>query len=219
MTQLLQNSEKLRERMIREQIVARGVCDAGVLDAMRRVPRELFLIDDERVAAYEDKALPVGPGQTISQPFIVAYMTEKLMLDETQRVLEVGTGTGYQTSILALLAGEVYTVELDADLARRAEASVGALGLGDRVSFRAGDGNAAWEDAGPFDRILVTAGSEKFPERLASQLTDGGVMVVPVGRGKTQMMLRVRQRPGVRVEQPMLACRFVPLIDTSSALL
>ncbi len=215
MVQLLKNSKALREQMIKAQIVARGVRDAHVLDAMRRVPRELFLTGDERAAAYEDKALPVGPGQTISQPYIVAYMTEKLMLDGSHRVLEVGTGTGYQTSILAQLAGHVYTVELDADLSQRAEARVSALGWGDRVSFRAGDGLGAWADAGPFDRILVTAGGQELPEQLASQLACGGVMIVPVGRGKSQMMLRIRQRDGVRVEQPMLACRFVPLIDTN----
>lgn len=202
----------LRRAMIRDQIAARGVCDKKVHDAMLRIPRELFVAPECRAEAYEDKALPVGPGQTISQPFIVAYMTQMLMLDPSHRVLEIGTGTGYQTAILAQLAGPIHTVELDAELTRRAAERLTALKLDRRVAFRSGDGVEAWRDAGPFDRILVTAGSQTLPEGLVEQLKCGGLMIVPVGRGKTQMMLRIRVRDGIRVEQPLMACRFVPLV-------
>lgn len=198
--------------MIRNQIAARGVRDKDVLDAILRVPREVFVSTECRDQAYEDKALPVGPGQTISQPFIVAYMTQMLLLESSHRVLEIGTGTGYQTAILAQLAASVYTVELDANLAHLAEQRLARLKLDRRVAFRSGDGVEAWRNAGPFDRILVTAGSQTMPEALVDQLKCGGLMIIPVGRGKTQMMLRIRLRNGVRVEQPLIACRFVPLV-------
>ncbi len=212
MSQLLDNSVSLRQAMIKDQIAARGVRDRKVLEAMLRIPRELFVSPECRTEAYEDKALPVGPGQTISQPFIVAYMTQMLMLDATHHVLEIGTGTGYQTAILAQLAGQVYTVELDSELTRLATQRLAHLRLDQGVAFRSGNGVEAWRDAGPFDRILVTAGSQTLPEGLVEQLTCGGLMIVPVGRGKTQMMVRIRVRDGVRVEQPLMACRFVPLV-------
>ncbi|HNO80200.1 MAG TPA: protein-L-isoaspartate(D-aspartate) O-methyltransferase [Phycisphaerae bacterium] len=198
--------------MIQNHIVARGICDANVLEAMLRIPRELFVALECREQAYEDKALPIGPGQTISQPYIVAYMTQMLLLEPTHRVLEVGTGTGYQTAILAQLSAQVHTVELDQNLTQEAAKRLAALGLDQNVAFRSGDGVEAWRDAGPFDRILVTAGSPTLPEALMTQLAIGGLMIVPVGRGKTQMMLRLRIRDGVRVEQPLIACRFVPLV-------
>lgn len=198
--------------MIQNHIVARGIRDANVLEAMLRIPRELFVAPECREQAYEDKALPIGPGQTISQPYIVAYMTQMLLLEPTHRVLEVGTGTGYQTAILAQLSAQVHTVELDQNLTQEAAKRLAALGLDQNVAFRSGDGVETWRDAGPFDRILVTAGSPTLPEALMTQLAIGGLMIVPVGRGKTQMMLRLRIRDGVRVEQPLIACRFVPLV-------
>ncbi|NOX59790.1 MAG: protein-L-isoaspartate(D-aspartate) O-methyltransferase [Planctomycetes bacterium] len=214
MVERSENSETLRAQMIQTQIIARGIRDEAVLRAMQSVPRELFVPDKHRGQAYDDKALPVGPGQTISQPFIVAYMSHKLQVESGHRVLEVGTGTGYQTAILAQLSGDVYTVELDAALSRLAAQRLERLGLCRHVVFRSGDGVVACRDAAPFDRILVTAGSESIPEQLVSQLAENGLMIIPVGRGKTQMMLRIRMRKGVRVEQSLLACRFVPLIDT-----
>ncbi|GJM23718.1 MAG: protein-L-isoaspartate O-methyltransferase [Phycisphaerae bacterium] len=198
--------------MIKDQIAARGVRDKRILDAMLKVPRELFVTKECQAEAYEDKALPVGPGQTISQPYIVGYMTQMLMLEPTHRVLEIGTGTGYQTAILAQLVHRVYSVELDAGLTHLAEERLATLGLDRGVEFRSGDGVEAWRGAGPFDRILVTAGSQTLPEPLMGQLKCGGLMIIPVGRGKTQRMLRIRVRNGIWIEQPLIACRFVPLV-------
>ncbi len=198
--------------MVEKQIVARGICDKNVIDAMLRVPRERFVSPDCFTQAYEDKALPVGPGQTISQPFIVAYMTQMLMVEPGHRVLEVGTGTGYQTAILAQIGARICTVELDDNLLRSAMHRLTEMNLAANVSFRSGDGAKAYRDVAPFDRILVTAGSQLLPEELVGQVGCGGLMIIPVGRGKTQMMLRIRVRDGVRIEQPLIACRFVPLV-------
>ncbi len=212
MQQLLSNSESLRSAMIKDQIMARGIQDKNVLESMQKIPRELFVSAECRAQAYQDKALPVGPGQTISQPFIVAYMSQMLMLSPGQRVLEIGTGTGYQTAILSRMGAQVFTIELDDQLLRAAQQRLNALGLADGVMFRSGDGTKLFNDLAPFDRIIVTAGSQELPEELVGQLMCGGLMLIPVGRGKTQMMLRIRLRDGVRVEQPLMACRFVPLV-------
>lgn len=197
--------------MIREQIAARGVRDQSVLAAMRAVPRELFVPESLRVQAYDDCALPVGPQQTISQPFIVAYMTQQLAPTTNSHVLEIGTGTGYQAAILAKLAGTVDTIEYDADLAEQARLRLARLGL-TNVRCHVGDGSLGLAKAGPFDRILVTAGCPEVPSQLVAQLKIDGELIAPVGSDQMQTLLRVTRRTGGWREQWLLACRFVKLL-------
>lgn len=200
-----------RQLMVENQIRARGVCDERVLSAMRRIPREFFIPLEDRALAYEDRALPIGLGQTISQPFIVAYMTEQLEVRPAARVLEIGTGSGYQTAILTHLAAYVYTIERVAALQDRARTSLAKLKI-ENVSFRLADGSLGWPEQQPFDRIIVTAAAPKPPPTLTAQLVDGGLMIIPVGGADEQTILRV-ERFGTRlIETPMLACRFVRLI-------
>ncbi|MFQ5590925.1 MAG: protein-L-isoaspartate(D-aspartate) O-methyltransferase [Phycisphaerae bacterium] len=200
-----------RRRMVEEQVRARGVYDERVLDVMLRLPREHFLPPDCRDAAYEDRALPIGEGQTISQPFIVAYMTQKLMPAPSGRVLEIGTGTGYQTAVLALLCQHVFTVERIAVLQQRAAEALRILRISN-VSMSIGDGSMGLAESAPFDGILVTAAAPRVPESLVNQLVDGGRLVVPVG-GLAEQTIVVVVRDGPRtIETPCLGCRFVKLI-------
>lgn len=200
-----------RQRMVDEQIRARGIDDKRVLGAMLKVPRQHFLPVDSRHAAYEDRALPIGQGQTISQPFIVAYMTQKLTLTPSCRVLEVGTGTGYQTAILALLCKRVFTIERIPLLQRHAAKVLGGLQISN-VSMTTGDGSLGLEEEAPFDRIIVTAAAPQVPQPLVNQLVDGGQLVAPVG-GLTEQTIVVVVRDGLRtIETPCLACRFVKLV-------
>ena len=200
-----------RQRMVEEQIRARGIDDERVLDAMLAVRREQFLPAGSRHAAYEDRALPVGQGQTISQPFIVAYMTQKLMLTPSCRVLEVGTGTGYQTAILALLCKRVFTIERIPLLQHRAAKVLRSLQISN-VSMTTGDGSLGLEEEAPFDRIIVTAAAPQVPPPLVDQLVDGGQLVAPVG-GLTEQTIVVVVRNGQRtIETACLACRFVKLV-------
>jgi protein-L-isoaspartate(D-aspartate) O-methyltransferase len=197
--------------MIHDQIRSRGVFDERVLAVIEAVPREMFLPKEQSGLAYEDRALPVGFGQTISQPYIVAYMTEQLEVRPESRVLEVGTGTGYQTAILARLAAQVYSVERITELAQRARGILAMLGIAN-ATITVGDGSRGLPSAQPFDRIIVTAAAPKVPDALSSQLADGGLMIVPVGGANEQTIVRV-ERFGTRlIETPMLACRFVKLI-------
>jgi protein-L-isoaspartate(D-aspartate) O-methyltransferase len=197
--------------MIHDQIRSRGVFDERVLAVIEAVPREMFLPKEQCGLAYEDRALPVGFGQTISQPYIVAYMTEQLEVRPESRVLEVGTGTGYQTAILARLAAQVYSVERITELAQRARGILAMLGIAN-ATITVGDGSRGLPSAQPFDRIIVTAAAPKVPDALSSQLADGGLMIVPVGGANEQTIVRV-ERFGTRlIETPMLACRFVKLI-------
>jgi protein-L-isoaspartate(D-aspartate) O-methyltransferase len=202
------------ERMIQQQVVERGIRDERVLDALRSVPRELFFPEEGRGSAFADRASPIGPGQTISQPYMVALMTQRLDLRPDSRVLEIGTGSGYQTAVLSRLApaGEVYTVErvkplLDAAFER-------VLGLSARnVHFRHGDGTLGWPEAAPFDRILVTAGAPELPRNLLlGQLKDGGVAVLPVGPQDDQMLVEVRREGDDLKVTDVCPCRFVKLI-------
>jgi protein-L-isoaspartate(D-aspartate) O-methyltransferase len=167
-----------RAAMVVGQIQSRGIKDVRVLAAMRDVPRHLFVPDHLRPQAYEDRPLPIGQGQTISQPFIVAYMTEALDVRPTDRVLEIGTGSGYQAAVLARLAGEVYTIEIVPELARQAAARLMSYA---NVRVREGDGYAGWPERAPFHRMMVTAAPERIPQPLIDQLAPGGRMVIPVG--------------------------------------
>ena len=199
-----------RARMVADQIRARGVRDPRVLRAVERVPREMFLPDAQRAEAYEDRPVPIGYGQTISQPYIVAYMTEALQVEPSHRVLEIGTGCGYQTAVLAELAAEVYSIELIAVLAEGARRTLDRLGYAN-VHVRAGDGHAGWPERAPFDRILAAAAPPSVPPALIEQLIDGGILVIPIGVDEQE--LRVLQRRGGRVELlSTLPVRFVPMI-------
>jgi len=204
-----------RRRMVEEQIRRRGVRDERVLDAMLAVPREFFVPKRSRSAAFDDRALAVAHGQTISQPYIVAYMTEQLDTASDHRVLEIGTGTGYQTAILARLAKHVYTVERLSALREFASGNLGCIGV-TNVTFSTGDGSLGLPEHAPFDRIIVTAAAPHVPQPLVDQLADGGVLVVPVGGGNEQTLLRVVRTEGRTVETATLACRFVKLIGVAA---
>jgi protein-L-isoaspartate(D-aspartate) O-methyltransferase len=196
--------------MVADQIEARGVRDRRVLDALVRVPREQFIPDDLRSGAYQDRPIPIGYGQTISQPYIVGYMTEALKLEPSHRVLEIGTGCGYQTAVLAELAGEVYSIELIAALAERARRTLDSLGYAN-VHVHVGDGHAGWPEHAPFDRILAAAAPPEIPPALLDQLADEGILVIPVGVDDQE--LRVLQKHKDRLELlSTLAVRFVPMI-------
>lgn len=200
-----------RDTMVADQIAARGVRAPRVLAALRRVPRELFVPDEARGQAYGDHALAIDCRQTISQPYIVARMTELLELDGGERVLEVGTGSGYQTAVLALLAARVFTIEWHLKLLRQAAERLERLGIGN-VVFRCGDGSCGWPEPGPFDAILCAAGAPEVPAALCEQLAPGGRLVLPVGAEDQQTLVRVtRGRDGPRTER-LLACRFVRLV-------
>ena len=202
-----------RERrlaMIEEQIVARGVKDPRVLEAMRVVPRERFVPPEQAARAYADSALSIGEGQTISQPYIVAYMSEVLEVAPEHTVLEIGTGSGYQAAILAELAREVYTIEILPALAARAAETLRALGY-TRVHVRAGDGYAGWPEEAPFDRIMVTAAPEEIPQPLLDQLAIGGRLVTPVGaQRETQWITIVDKTEQGLVERRTIPVQFVP---------
>ena len=199
-----------RARMIETQLRPRGIVHPAVLDAMRRVPRERFVPLGVQARAYDDEPLPIGEGQTISQPYIVAYMTEALDPKPTDRVLEIGTGSGYQAAILAELVREVYSIEIVPALAERAQRVLTDLGY-KTVRTRQGNGYAGWPDAAPFDKIIVTAAPPEVPQTLVDQLAVGGIMIVPVGRG-TQMMTVIRKTPDGVVRRETIAVRFVPMI-------
>ena len=203
--------QAMRERMVETQIRARDVTNAAVLQAMRRVPRHLFVPDDVRPFAYEDRPLPIGSGQTISQPYIVAYMTEALQLDPAHTVLEIGTGSGYQAAVLADIVRQVYSVEIVPDLAETARRSIAGAGY-TNVEVRSGNGYMGWPDHAPFDRIIVTAAPPEIPQALVDQLAVGGVMVVPVGTAYQEIVVINRTPTGV-VEKRTIEVRFVPMVS------
>ena len=199
----------LRERMVREQIAARGVTDRRVLAAMRKVPRHEFVPDIRRADAYQDRPLPIGRGQTISQPYVVALMTELAAVEPKSRVLEVGTGSGYQAAVLSELAGEVYTIEIVEALASEAAATLRRLGYR-RVTVRQGDGYRGWPEAAPFDAIVVTAAPPAVPPALREQLGPGGRLVIPVGGEKQELEVHRRTANGFEVRR-VTPVRFVPM--------
>lgn len=197
--------------MVDTQLRGRGIRDSRVLDAMAEIPRERFLPQAVRDLAYEDRAVAIGLDQTISQPYIVAFMTEQLELAPDHRVLEVGTGSGYQAAILARLCRHVFTIERIAALQASASAVLTELGI-TNISYRVGDGSLGWPEQAPFDRIIVTAAAPAIPIRLVDQLTPTGRMILPVGPGQDQCIARVYREGSRIVEVPLLACRFVKLI-------
>jgi protein-L-isoaspartate(D-aspartate) O-methyltransferase len=198
-----------RARMVDEQLRARDIRSVAVLDAMRRVPRHLFVPEDERGSAYTDYPLPIGFSQTISQPYIVAFMTEALEVKPDHRVLEIGTGSGYQAAILAELAREVFTIEIVTPLADRARQTLQELGYRN-IHVRAGNGYAGWPEEAPFDRIMVTAAPDAVPPALVEQLKIGGIMAVPVGVGEQLLQVMRRTPEGMTVIKT-LPVRFVPM--------
>lgn len=198
--------------MVQDQIRRRGVSEPRVLAALERVPRERFVPEPMRRGAYTDHALPIGCGQTISQPFMVAVMTEALRLRPSDRVLEIGTGSGYQAAVLAALAAEVYTIERIRELADRARGLLDELGYGD-VRVRVADGSDGWPEKSPFDAILVAAGAPTPPKTLLEQLEpDGGRLVAPVGERDLQTLVLVERSGTSFVTRRLMACRFVPLV-------
>ena len=203
--------ERLRRRMVDEQIRRRGVHDPAVLDALLSIPREDFLPRGFRQHAYDDSPAPIGGGQTISQPYIVAFMTEKLMLSSRHRVLEVGTGSGYQTAVLARLAAHVFSIERDRSLHTEAKTRLAHLGL-TNVSLLVGDGSVGLPEQAPFDRILITAAAPRVPAALVDQLAENGILIVPVGGETDQTLVRVERTRRRTIETRLLGCRFVKLV-------
>jgi protein-L-isoaspartate(D-aspartate) O-methyltransferase len=203
--------EELRKLMIKTQLIPRGIKDKRVLEAMERVPRHLFVDSSNITNAYSDMALPIGEGQTISQPYMVAVMTELLELNGTQKVLEIGTGSGYQAAVLAELSQAVYTIERIASLAEKAKKRFQNLSYLN-IKIKADDGTLGWPEEAPFHRIIITAGSPEIPTPLIEQLAEGGIIVIPVGDLYSQQLLKYRKsgrNPMIEYHTP---CVFVPLI-------
>lgn len=203
--------ERKRHLMVENQLRTRDITDTRVLEAMQNVPRHQFVPKSERERAYQDSALPIGHNQTISQPYMVASMTQALSLKSHHRVLEIGTGSGYQTAVLAELARKVYTIERIEALAKRASTTLEKLGY-DNVHVRAGDGTLGWEDEAPFPRIIVTAGAPSIPESLCKQLTDDGFLVIPVGSRRKQQLQRIWKEEGEWRTENLASCVFVNLV-------
>jgi protein-L-isoaspartate(D-aspartate) O-methyltransferase len=200
-----------RERMVEKQLKFRGIKDERVLAAMAKVPREEFIPVDTRADAYEDGPLPIGYDQTISQPYIVAFMTEQLRPKSNDRVLEIGSGSGYQAAVLAELVADVYTIDIVEPLAKTAEATLQRLGY-KNVHIKVGDGYKGWPEEAPFDAIIVTCAPEKVPQPLVDQLTDGGRMVIPVGERFAQQLYLLEKKNGQLKESATLPVRFVPMV-------
>jgi len=198
--------------MVQDQLESRsrGITNERVLNAMRRVPRHEFVPVDQREFAYEDRPLPIGYGQTISQPYIVAFMSERLAPRPEDRVLEVGTGSGYQAAVLSELVGEVYSIEIIEGLAERAASDLERLGY-TNVHVRAGDGYRGWPEAGPFDAVIVTCAPESVPQPLVEQLAEGGRMIIPVGPTWDQQLILLRKADGGLERESVLPVRFVPM--------
>ncbi|HEX8521776.1 MAG TPA: protein-L-isoaspartate(D-aspartate) O-methyltransferase [Tepidisphaeraceae bacterium] len=200
------------ERMIQQQVIERGITDERVINALRAVPREKFFKEDLAAEAYADRAAPIGHGQTISQPYMVALMTERLNVQPTHTVLEIGTGSGYHAAILARLAKEVYSVERVKPLLDAAFDRLHQLGIRN-VHFKYADGTLGWTDQAPFDRVLIAAGAPAIPrDLLLSQLADGGIAIVPVGNEEEQMLISVKRNGQTLVSEDVCPCRFVKLI-------
>ena len=205
------NFERIREQMVEEQLVSRGVRDQRVTEAMKKVPRHLFVEKALWERAYEDHPLPIGDGQTISQPFMVGTMTQALGLQGKEKVLEIGTGSGYQSAVLAELADQVFTIERVESLSKKAQDIIGQLNY-QNVVLRMGDGCLGWREFSPFDGILVTAGAPEVPKVLFEQIKDGGRMIIPIGGSKSQELILVRKKGEKMKKETLCSCVFVPLI-------
>lgn len=197
--------------MVKNQIEARGVKNRNVLAAMREVPRELFVPEKLRAQAYEDHPLAIGFGQTISQPYIVGLMTELLDLKKTHRVLEIGTGSGYQAAILSRLAGEVYSIEIVPELAQSSTGTLSRLGFGN-VTVRSGDGYRGWPEKAPFDRIILTAAPPEIPPALVDQLKPGGKLIAPVGVNDQDLVVVQKSADGSTSRRSVIPVMFVPMV-------
>ena len=201
----------LRERMVSEQLIPRGIHDKRVLDAFRKVPRHKFVEEKFIAAAYADHPLPIGKSQTISQPYMVALMTELLNLEGKEKVLEIGTGSGYQAAILAELAKEVYSVERVPALVKLAEKNLKDANV-PNVTVKQGDGTMGLKESGPYDAIIVTAGAPGMPSELVDQLKDGGRFVIPVGGNFSQILTLIEKKDKKIIKTDVCGCMFVPLI-------
>ncbi len=200
-----------RRLMVREQIAARGITDERVLAAMERVPREKFVPPEQFDHAYEDRALAIGGQQTISQPYMVAFMTAALKVGPHDKTLEIGTGSGYQAAVLACLTDQLHTVERLESLSEEAAKRLTLLGF-TGMHFHLGDGSLGWPEAAPYDRIIVTAGAPAVPAPLVEQLAEGGILVIPVGDASQQTLVSLSKRRGRTTERRLIACRFVKLV-------
>ena len=204
-----------RRQMVKTQLMGRDIVDKVTLQAMDKVPREQFVPEDVRSYAYSDGPLPIGEGQTISQPYIVAFMTQALKLKPHHKVLEVGTGSGYQAAVLAEIVDSVYTIEIVEPLGIRARGLLGSLGY-NNVAVKIGDGYHGWEEHAPFDAIMVTAGAEAIPQPLIDQLQEGGRMIIPVGPHKgVRQLVRLEKKNGKIKQRSLMAVRFVPFTRNS----
>ena len=213
-----ENSEEyyrtMRQRMVSRQIAARGITDERVLNAIQTVERHLFVPANLRHKAYDDSPLPIGAGQTISQPYIVALMTETLKLDRSMKVLEIGTGSGYQAAVLSLLCKHVYSIEIIESLGKQAEKRVSSY---PNITIRIGDGYKGWNKHAPYDAIIVTCAPTHIPQPLVEQLKEGGKMVIPFGeKGNQDLVLLIKKGDSV-VEQGITPVRFVPMVDSGGA--
>lgn len=203
--------EAARSAMLRQHLQSRGISDARVLEALRRVPREQFVEPGDESLAYADSALGIACGQTISQPYIVALMTQALEVSPGQRVLEIGTGSGYQAAVLAELGAEVFTIERHRLLAEQAQTRLNQL-YPHRVHIRVGDGLLGWPEEAPFERVIVTAAGPDIPPAVWQQVAEGGLMVAPLGPIAEQTLEQIRKIAGRPIRQPLTGCRFVPLL-------
>jgi len=208
---------RARWMMVQNEVAGRGIRNPRVIEAMREVPRHLFVPANQRRYAYQDAALPLGHGQTITSPFVVAYMTEKLEPEPSDRVLEIGTGSGYQASVLSRLVAEVYSIEIVAPLGRRAARTIGELGY-ENVHTRIGDGYQGWPEHAPFDKIIVTCSPEKVPPALVNQLKEGGRLVIPLGGRFQQTLFLFRKVDGQLQKEKLEATFFVPMTGQAEAL-
>ena len=208
--------ERLRERMVRTQIENRGIKAPAVLKAMRKVERHRFVPKSYASRAYDDHPLPIGQGQTISQPYIVALMTEVLNLKESDKVLEIGTGSGYQAAILGELCDSIYTIEIVEVLGKRAANLLNTLGY-DNIEVKVGDGYKGWPEHAPFDAIIVTCSPTQVPQPLQDQLAEGGHMVIPVGKRDAQELVLLTKQEGKLQKKHIIPVRFVPMVDSTGA--
>lgn len=201
----------VRKRMVRDQIIARGINDQKVIQAMINVPRHQFVPNSYERMAYEDQPLPIGDGQTISQPYIVALMTQTLHLDENMKVLEIGTGSGYQAAILAEICEEVYSIEIIENLGLKAKKKLENLGY-NNVKIKIGDGYKGWKKYAPFDAIIVTCAPTDIPKPLKEQLAEGGRMIIPIGGSIAQELVLLEKKDGKLTEKIVAPVRFVPMV-------